>query len=212
MSGEDVSHAADSSPGADALGVVEVSPTREDPSAPIKEHDERGENSPTDTDNTRNAGQATTGRDATARDGGVFSVTPPRDEDEWTGAIFDPELIRHFSLLPDEDADEAYCVRHDRDMRAIDPVVHTQGALYTTADGFSVYTCPRCRAEIDRQVEREDGGLKAYRLALTKAFDRWDRGDAPGDWFRYLGEGTIEDFDEGRAFVAFGGVSGGGSA
>ena len=120
---------------------------------------------------------------------------------EWSGAVFDPQSLRHFSILPDEDGGEAYCVRHDRDMRQIDPLVHTQGALYTTAANVSVYSCPACCAEIGRQVadaeDIEQGGVKAYRVALMRAFDRWDDGDAQGDWFQYVSEGGINTDDEG---------------
>lgn len=118
--------------------------------------------------------------------------------DDWQGATFAPEAIRHFSLLPDQDADEAYCVRHDREMRQIDPVLHTDGALYTTTENFSVYSCPRCVEELSLRAGRPDGGAKAYQYALVQAFDQWDDGDAPGDWFQYLGEGSPEDATGGQ--------------
>lgn len=123
-----------------------------------------------------------------------------------TGEVTDPQAIRHFSILPDEDADEAYCVRHARDMWGIDPVIHLQGALYTTAGRFSVYTCPSCLEEINSGIVSDfpDSGVKAYQLALMQAFSQWDRGDAPGDWFRYVGEGTLEDLDDDGALVALG--------
>jgi len=117
---------------------------------------------------------------------------------DWTGSVFDPEVIRHFSILPDEEDDEAYCVRHDREMRAVDPVVHKRGALYTTAENFSVYTCPSCVAELHlvAPAHVEKGGVTAYRGELRRAFDWWDRGVAAGDWFQYLREGSPDDIEE----------------
>lgn len=112
---------------------------------------------------------------------------------DWEGAAFDPNNVRHFSILPDEDADEAYCVRHDREMKQIDPVLHHDGGLYTTTETFSVYTCPRCLEDLNRKAEHPQGGLMAYQKALADVFDRWDDGDAEGDWFRYLRDGTPED-------------------
>ena len=44
------------------------------------------------------------------------------DSDEWEGHIFDPSKKRTFSILPDCDKDEAYCVRHGREMKQIDPI------------------------------------------------------------------------------------------
>jgi hypothetical protein len=90
-------------------------------------------------------------------------------------------------------------------MQSIDPVVHTQGALYTTNDGFSVYSCPECREYLKQHgvaegVDRAD--VKTYRLALTKAFDKWDEGEAPAQWFQYVGEGSPDETGEG-AFMAF---------
>lgn len=129
----------------------------------------------------------------------MTSVSNPAD---WDGAAFDPRAIRHFSILPDEDADEGYCVRHEVDMRQINPVVHTDGALYTTAEVVSVYTCPSCLAELDREAGKKGVGAKAYKSALSQAFNAWDDGEAPIDWFRYLGEGTVEDLSDGEKFVA----------
>jgi hypothetical protein len=105
--------------------------------------------------------------------------------------IFDPAALRAFSLLPNADADEAYCARHDREMKAIRPVVHTEGALYTTAENFSAYTCPRCLAEVAQRLPARP--IDVYRGHLSKAFGQWDRDEAPGDWFRYLCEGTRDD-------------------
>lgn len=106
-------------------------------------------------------------------------------------SVFDPDFPRTFSVLPAADADEAHCVRHDRDMEQIDPVVHRDGALYTTTENVSTYTCPHCLTEASSR-----SGTPArmiYRTGLQWAFARWDDGEAEGDWFRYLGEGGPEN-------------------
>lgn len=123
------------------------------------------------------------------------------------GTLFDPDALRTFSLLPEQDADEAHCTRHDREMQSVDPVIHTDGALYTTAQRFSVYTCPFCLAEVGRQAGAPP--IRIYRWHLITAFDQWDRGDAPGDWFRYLTEGGPEA-GGGRWSVTLGSDAGGG--
>ena len=129
---------------------------------------------------------------------------------EWSGDIFDPRAVRHFSILPEADADEGYCVRHDREMLTLDPFVHTQGAIYTTADGFSVYTCPSCLRDVGDLVDgvpddtdAKDVGIAAYRRALGDAFDQWDRGDAHADWFTYVGEGSVEGLDDDHTLLTF---------
>lgn len=103
------------------------------------------------------------------------------DAGGWSG-IFDPDSLRAFSLLPEEDADEAYCVRHDREMEQHDPVLHHKGGLYTTAETFSVYYCRRCLRELPVEP------AAVLRRHLAQAFEEWDRGEAPRDWFRYLAE------------------------
>ena len=106
--------------------------------------------------------------------------------------IFDPKTRRVFSILPAEDGDEGYCVRHDREMDALDPVVHHEGGLYTTADGWHVYSCPECR--------REHGvtATRIYRHSLGQAFEQWDDADtdALAGAFRFVCEGTPEDVRE----------------
>lgn len=122
--------------------------------------------------------------------------------------LFDPKNVRYFSILPDEDADEAYCVRHDREMKQLDPVVHHDGGLYTTGEAYSVYTCLDCLAEIDRAAQGIDGtAVGAYQEALTDWFDRWDDGDANSGCFRYLREGTPEDVTEAEKRAAHNGDS-----
>lgn len=108
--------------------------------------------------------------------------------------LFDPKAVRYFSFLPDEDADEAYCIRHDREMAQIIPTIHTQEALFTTAPEFTVYTCPECRADIDR-LEEAGVGKRLFDRALSQAFKQWDDGDALADWFQYICEGTMEEVD-----------------
>lgn len=122
--------------------------------------------------------------------------------------IFDPRAIRHFSLLPDEDADEAYCVRHDREMQKNPPTVHKDGALYTTAEGFNVYTCPGCIEGLNQQGAGDGepkAGVKAFKWALVKVFTQWDEGEANGDWFQYVCEGSMEETPDGGKFAVFGG-------
>lgn len=126
---------------------------------------------------------------------------------EWAGSAFDPATIRVFSLLPEADADEAFCVRHECDMKAVDPLVHTDGALYTTADGFHVYTCTQCVAALDSRGERDGhrcAGVRFYRRCLREAFGLWDAGEAPAEWFEYVGEGTVDELAEGARFISFG--------
>lgn len=119
---------------------------------------------------------------------------------------FDPRALRVFSILPDEDKDEAYCVRHNREMRQIDPIMHHNGGLFTTTENFSVYSCSKCVGEAGQEHGGDpDGGIKRYRAALVKAFDQWDEGEAPGNWFQFLSEGTLEENDSDAKFAAFGG-------
>jgi len=110
--------------------------------------------------------------------------------------ISNPRAIRAFSILPDEDSDEAYCVRHARDMLSFSPVIHSQGALYTTTDDFSIYTCPSCLHEAAK--ERENGPWDLFNGHVIAAFGQWDAGEAFGEWFTYLGEGEPADIDAGR--------------
>jgi hypothetical protein len=110
-------------------------------------------------------------------------TTLPPEED-----ISDPKAVRPLSILPEEDADQAYCVRHDREMKGMNPPITSNGALYTTSERFKVYTCPDCLAETDRERERADGLLDVFERYLYKAFTEWDEGDADGDWFQYVGE------------------------
>jgi len=111
---------------------------------------------------------------------------------EWQGSTFDPDEHRFFSILPAEDGDEGYCVRHDREMDALDPVVHHEGGLYTTADGWHVYSCPACRQEVGPTAP------KVFREFLMWSFSVWDNPeeDALSGAFQYVCEGTPEDVRE----------------
>jgi len=111
---------------------------------------------------------------------------------EWQGSTFDPSNLRFFSILPPEDADEGYCVRHERDMQTIDPVVHHNGALYTTADGWHVYSCALCRQEVGPQARR------LYQQYLAFAFQAWDDTDEDilDGAFRYVCEGGPDDIPD----------------
>lgn len=124
--------------------------------------------------------------------------------------LSDPQSLRAFSILPDEDRDEAFCVRHDREMRSIDPVIHRDGGLYTTTEDVSVYTCKRCLTEAGEQA-----GIKPidlYQSHLIDAFDTWDQDQAPGEWFRYLCEGSPNDFEGDDRIVRSGEVNEGGES
>lgn len=119
---------------------------------------------------------------------------------------FDPHSLRHFSILSEEEDDEAWCVRHDRRMVSRTPIVHTQGALYSTTEKFTVYSCPACLSELNQiaaQKDIDNGGAALFKRALHDAFEQWDEGESPGEWFRYIGEGSVEDLPNGQGFVAF---------
>jgi len=117
------------------------------------------------------------------------SFAPGVELRDWQGSTFDPENLRFFSILPPEDDSEAYCVRHEREMQAIDPVVHHAGALYTTAKGWHVYSCRACRVELGARA------VPLYQRYLAAAFEAWDdtEQDVLGGAFEYVGEGTPED-------------------
>ena len=100
------------------------------------------------------------------------------------GEAFDPRSIRYFSILPDCDADEAYCVRHDRDMPQVNLTLHHDGALFTTSDGWGVYSCPDCMTELGSD------GQTMFQRELARAFDMFDDPDTEqlNDTFQYIGE------------------------
>lgn len=115
---------------------------------------------------------------------------PARD---WQGSTFDPSNLRFFSILPDCDADEAYCVRHERDIPPARIVLRYEGALYATADDWDIYTCPDCYREVGPQA------APIYRQYVTWAFTTFDDPDtdALNDAFKYVGEAGSSDAEPG---------------
>lgn len=86
----------------------------------------------------------------------------------------------------DADASETYCERHERDMLPHDPLIRWAGAVYTTIENASTYSCPQClseEAELMDSTPRE-----AYDQTLLEQFVEWDHGNFDDDWFRYVGE------------------------
>lgn len=103
---------------------------------------------------------------------------------DWQGGTFDPSNPRLFSILPDCDSDEAYCVRHEREMPAAGVVLHHDGALYRTAADWAIYSCPDCCREAGPMSETL---CRAY---TSWAFETYDDPDVQllDDAFRYVGE------------------------
>lgn len=116
-----------------------------------------------------------------------------KHNDSGNGVPSDPTSLRLFSILPDGDSDEGYCARHDQEMKQIDPILHTDGALYSTGENFSVYTCVGCISDISQGVP--NAGMEAYQQALSSAFEAWDDGDTPTEWFQFVSEGTMGRVD-----------------
>lgn len=120
---------------------------------------------------------------------------PDRELPEET-PVDDPEAVRVFSLLPDVDIDEAVCARHQLPMIEYGIVVRTDGAEYRVADGFHAFSCPPCAEEMTEMVEEGDEGdlsvSDVIRYYSGKYFMVWDRGDAPGEWFKYTGEAEYD--------------------
>jgi hypothetical protein len=108
-------------------------------------------------------------------------------------STFDPSNLRFFSILPDCDADESYCVRHDREMPAARIVLKYDGALYTTADGWDIYSCPDCYREMGALAEPQ------FKQNLVWAFETFDDTDADvlDGAFRYVGEAGSVDVEPG---------------
>jgi len=104
------------------------------------------------------------------------------------GSAFDPKKHRLFSFLPDEDADEAYCVRHDREMVAVDTAFHFDGAIYAPADDFDIWTCPHCAREVGPLAKR------LFRERVAWSFGTYNDTDEEllDGAFQYVGE--VDDF------------------
>jgi len=113
---------------------------------------------------------------------------------DWEGSTFDPSNFRVFSYLPPEDADEAYCVRHEQDMEAYRPLVHRDGGLYRPGEGWAFYSCPHCRREMGPSF----AVARFIREGLAFAFNEWDDpdGQIPREAFNYVREGSPEDVRE----------------
>lgn len=131
---------------------------------------------------------------------------------DWSGAEFDPQNVRLLSILNDDNpADDGgdYCVRHDQRMQQVVPVIHHAGALYTTADGFTCSTCGICLSEaftaaiggVRPDDEDTPSTENVLRHHISRAFDCWDDGDAPGEWFQYVREEHRDAVDHDQRFV-----------
>jgi hypothetical protein len=106
------------------------------------------------------------------------------NDGEGKPGLFDSGAIRSCSILPDCDADEAYCVRHDRAMSRLNLTLHHDGALFTTSDGWGVYSCPDCMTELGSDAR------PMLKRELSRAFDVFDDPDVEQltGAFRYVGE------------------------
>lgn len=78
------------------------------------------------------------------------------------------------------------CQIHDRERTTIDPIIHHEGGLYSTTEAFTVCVCPDCLASLGEE------SWDCYSQQLEAWFMQWDSGDAPGDWFRFLGDGSAD--------------------
>lgn len=111
------------------------------------------------------------------------------DVRDWEGSTFDPTNKRFFSILPDCDADEAYCVRHEHEIPAARIALKYDGAIYTTAEDWEIYTCPDCYREVGPTAEA------LFESYLSWAFETFDDTDVDvlDDAFRYVGD--ADDLD-----------------
>jgi len=121
-----------------------------------------------------------------------------------SGMKMNNQDLHPVALLPDQDADEAFCKRHNFEMNQVNPILKWDGGAYSTNDKYSVYYCPAClnmQAVIgEKKTEHEYDGQRVYKAHLIHMFKMWDDGEAPGDWFQYVGE--AHELDEGY-FVDF---------
>jgi len=106
----------------------------------------------------------------------------------------------------DGDMSETDCPGHNTERMQLKPMIKRDGAVYQMQDPFRVYLCKVCLVELDVElydkVGEDNGGELWYRLTMTDLFDKWDAGDAPGDWFKYIGEYNEMD-DQDGGFVSF---------
>lgn len=105
---------------------------------------------------------------------------------------------RIFTVLPDEDLNEAYCPAHDRSMMEVVPLVSRDGASYGLTEEYHAFFCPECVARAvanARALEgmgdrlpsspREANGV-IIRVFAKKVFERWDDGNAASDQFTLI--------------------------
>ena len=118
------------------------------------------------------------------------------------GQPLGPKHVRYYSLLDSTDKGDmftAYCDRHTREMKDVQPPVKYDNAIYTVKDPFKVYTCPECLVEV---ASREgEPANNVFMAAHMSAFLSWDDGESPGDWFEYLCE--YDDLNEDGALLQF---------
>lgn len=108
---------------------------------------------------------------------------------DYEATAFDPDAVRILSVLPDEDLDEAYCVRHEREMAEITLVAFYMGAEYELSEGFHAMTCEACAAELASIAPDESATpVECIRAWGMRVFKTWDVGDAPAEWFVFVQE------------------------
>ncbi len=94
----------------------------------------------------------------------------------------DPDTKRDVEILPRE-TDQAYCVRHDREMEEIDARSFRVGdALYQLGDEYAVYSCDHCRVETMREEGKEYESAQYGVMMLTK-IESWKEGKTDPDMF-----------------------------
>lgn len=121
--------------------------------------------------------------------------------------LFDPKVVRILALLPDEDQDAAHCVRHDRRMDSLGgPLLHHEGAIYTTGDGVTAYICRSCIEETEVRLPRwiPNRRVAVLETYFAEAFNSWDRGDTDPCLFKYVGEGSVEELEGGERVMHVG--------
>ena len=112
------------------------------------------------------------------------------------------EYIRYHSILDSEDQGDmftAYCDRHTRKMKDIQPAVRIDGGIYSMKDPFKVYVCPECLHELAQR--EQEPPMNIFMAAHMRAFFMWDDGESPGDWFEYLAD--FEDFNGDAEYIRF---------
>jgi len=119
---------------------------------------------------------------------------------EWENQPLGRKYVRFYSLLDSTDKGDlftAYCDRHTVEMKDQQVVVKEDGALYKLQDPYRVYHCPHCLEAYAKEIGHTPEMV--YKAMNMKSFWMWDDGEAPGDWFDYIGE--FEDMEENIAFI-----------